>query len=139
MEKEQEKQLQELYINLQLLGNAIKQLQQQIQALEQNAVDLEIVKSSLDELAGVSVDSPILVPIADGIFFKASLQDNEELIVNVGGNIAVKKRLPDAKEYINERIEEIKNNREEMINQLNSILGQTQKLQEKFNSMVKEG
>jgi len=138
MEKEKEKEMQELYVNLQLLTNAIKQIQKQIQMLEEQFVDMQVVKSSLDELGEAKIDSSILVPMANGIFCKASLQDNKEVIMNVGGNVAVKKSIPDAKEYIDERIEELKKNREEMTGQLNSAMAQTQKLQEKFNSVVGE-
>ena len=138
MEKEKEKEMQELYINLQLLTNAIKQLQRQIQMLEERFVEMQVVKSSLDELGEVKVGSSILVPISDGIFCKASLQDNKELLMNIGGSIVVKKGIPDAKEYIDERIEELKKNREEMSGQLNTVVEQTQRLQDKFNSLVKE-
>jgi len=138
MEPEKEKEMQELYVNLQLLTNAIKQLQRQIQMLEEQFMNMQVVKSSLDELAEVKVNSPILVPVADGIFCKATLQDNKELLMNIGGSIAVKKGIPDAKEYIDERLEELKKNREEMTGQLASVVEQTQKLQDKFNSLVKE-
>lgn len=138
MEKEKEKEMQELYINLQLLTNAIKQLQKQIQLLEEQFINMQVVKSSLDELSEVKVNSPILVPVAEGIFCSASLEDNKELLMNIGGNIAVKKSIPDAKEYIDERLKELEKNREEMTEQLTSVVEQTQKLQDKFNSLVKE-
>ncbi len=107
MENEQEKQ--ELMMKLGFFEQQIRQIQQQIQAIEQGIVEMTSLNIGLEELQGKK-DSEILAPIGRGIYAKAKLL-SEELLVNVGSNNLVTKNIPDTRKLIEEqtrKLEEIK-------------------------------
>ncbi|MEJ2267588.1 MAG: hypothetical protein P8X70_00745, partial [Nanoarchaeota archaeon] len=74
---------QELMFKFRMFEQQIKQLQQQIQAVEQGVGELSSLDIGLDELKG-SEGKEIMAPIGRGIYIKAKLL-SEELTVDIGG------------------------------------------------------
>ena len=90
--EENQKELQKMYLELQLLDEQMKQIQKQITMLDEQLVELNNTIQALDDFNKTSVGSNILVPLSPGVFANAELKDNKELLVNVGSNIVVKKK-----------------------------------------------
>jgi prefoldin alpha subunit len=101
--------MQEKMMKMQILEQQIVTVQKQLQQLEEQMVDLEITKQSLKELRKSKKGVETLSMLSPGIFVKTSLADNKDVIINVGGNVAVKKKAEDAEKMIEEQIEDINN------------------------------
>lgn len=101
-------ELQEKYIELQILDQTIRQLQQQLSILDQQLFELQRLNESLDEISKVNPNSEILTPLGAGIFIKTQLKDNKEVFMNVGSNIVTKKTIEESKKIINEQLQKIK-------------------------------
>lgn len=134
-----DKEMQKRYLELQLIDHQIKQLQKQIEMIESQLVELESVSQSLGELGNVDVGTEMFVPISGGVFVKAELKDNKELIVNVGAGTAVKKTIPETLKMITDQANEIVRAREELLLQLQSIVSKARKIQEELEKMQEEG
>ncbi len=93
------KQIQEKYMQMQLIEQQMQQIQKQLQLLENQLQELNLTLQALDDLKNTKPGTDILVPIASGIFFKAELKDNEELALNVGADTVVKKSNEGATSY----------------------------------------
>jgi prefoldin alpha subunit len=104
---EERKKIQEKALKLQVLEQQIIAVQKQIQQLEEQLEELNITKQSIEDLKKAKKGAETLSMISPGIFIKTSLLDNEEVIINVGANVAVKKKAEDAKKMIENQIEEI--------------------------------
>ena len=117
MENEQEKQ--ELMMKLGFFEQQIRQIQQQIQAIEQGIVEMTSLNAGLEELQGKK-DSEILAPIGRGIYAKAKLL-SEELLVNVGSSNLVTKNIPDTRKIIEEQIKKLEEIKTEMNNNLENL------------------
>jgi prefoldin alpha subunit len=102
-----EENLQSKYYEFQLIGEQIKQLQQQGAALDEQMQELQQAMQGLAELESGKEGADILVPISQGIFVKASLKETKNLIVSVGNNVMVKKDLASTIDMINERIDAV--------------------------------
>ncbi len=138
MTKEQDQQkAQQKYMELQMFDSQLKQIQQQVQSLESQAVEVEIVLNSLDELKKVSSGSEMLVPVANGIFAKAKLIDAENLIVNVGSNTAVTKKVDSTKDMMTSQILEIRSAQEQLSMQFNMILEKARQTEVEMQELVK--
>lgn len=107
--------MQQKYMELQVIDQQIKSMQQQLQAIENQMLDLMVTKQSIEELKDVKIDSETLSPIAGGIFVQSVIKDNKELIVNVGSNVAVKKTTEEVKKLIEKQIEEIQKVQTELL------------------------
>jgi prefoldin alpha subunit len=100
-----EENQQELMFKLSMFEQQIKQLQQQLQAVEQGIVEMNTLSLGLDELKGAE-GKEVMAPIGRGIFAKAKLL-SEELTVDIGGGNMVKKSIADTQKIIGEQVKKL--------------------------------
>ena len=102
-----EEDIQQKYMQFQTLQQQMQQINEHVELLNQQNADLDISKNALEELGKTAVDNEILAPIANGIFFKATLKDNQKLVLNVGSNTTVEKTIPEAVNLLTKQQQEI--------------------------------
>jgi len=102
-----EETIREQYSQFQYLQQHIEQISQHVELLSQQKMELEISINAVQELGKVPLQQELLAPIANGIFFKARLQDNQDLIVNVGSNVTVEKKVSDVVRLLEQQQQEI--------------------------------
>ena len=137
--KEQEKKVQEMYMEFQMLEQHIRQLQKQLEAVTQQLVELTVTSISLDEFNKIKPGKEIFVPLSSGIFAKASVKDTSELLVNVGANVVVQKDVASTKKLIQRQMEEIKKIREQMVDELEKLTSHAAQLEMQLQSMIGQG
>jgi len=130
------KELEQRYLALKILDQQIKQTQKKFMLLEQQAQELESTKEALDELCHVTPGTEILVPVANGVFAKATINDCQKLIVNVGANTSVTKPVADVKKIIDEQSVEIRKAEEEVSQQLQTLASQAQTIEQDMSSLL---
>jgi len=106
--KEQEQQ--QKYLQFQLLQQQIEQASQQLELITQQFNEIELSQDALKQLQEVPQDNEILASIAPGIFIKASLKDNQKLIVNVGANTTTEKTISQVIEMLEKQKKELEKN-----------------------------
>lgn len=134
-----EKAKQELgkkYMELQMLDSQIKQIQAQAQALEAQVIEVEKISQSLDELGNVKVGTEMFAPVAQGIFAKAELKENRELLVSVGGAAAVEKPIPDVKQMLAAQVSEIRKLQQEMAKQLEKLAFEADRVEHSLTHLL---
>ena len=134
--KNQEK-MQEKYLQMHMIDQQMKQLQQNMAAFEKQVEDMALVEESLRDLKNVKEGSEILVPLSSGIFVKAKIGDTNEYLVNVGSSVSVKKKGEDVIALIHEQQVEIQKIILEAAGQLEALARQAQDLQEEINALLK--
>ena len=92
-EAQNQQEMQEKFMMFQMLHKQIEQIQQHIEMMNQQKVELEISKNALETLGDTDVGTDVLAPVANGIFMKATLSDNQKLVVNVGSNVTTEKTV----------------------------------------------
>ena len=112
---------------LSMFEQQMRQMQQQLQMIEQAIMDMQIIDSGLDDIIG-GKDKEILAQIGKGIFVKTKLL-SEELTVDIGERNFVKKSVPETKEMIKEQIKkledvkkELENNQEQMAKEFEMVM-----------------
>ena len=130
------KELQEKYYLYQNLHQQIKQESDQLQELNNKLVELEYIKMSLDELKSVEAGSEILAPISSGIFIKAELKKNDELLVNVGGNTVVGKDVEETKALMDTQVREIEEYRDKQLQKLQGLVTRARELEKELSEMA---
>ena len=134
-EKNKEKKLQKLYLQFQILDQNIKQIQQQATTLNAQLVELVGATHNLEDLKNVKKGTEILVPISSGVYAKAEIKDNENILVNVGANTNVKKSVDDTKKIIETQIEEMKKLQKQMLEELNHLTTQAALIENEMNKI----
>jgi len=121
----------ELQIRFQMFEQQIMQIQQQIQAVDQALMEIDLLEKGLNDLVGKK-DSEILAPMGKGIFAKTKLL-SEELIVDVGGKNFVTKSIPETQELIKVQLEKLQEIKSQLENELEKINMELTKTMLNFN------
>jgi len=118
------KQQQDIIYSLGTYEQHIKQLSQQLQAVEENIVELNSLIFDLDE---IKKGKEVLAQVGKGIFVNANLT-SDELTVNVGERNFVKKNIPETKKLIKEQLSKLENVKKELEMKIDEIGGEIQRI-----------
>ncbi len=129
-----EKNIEEKYMQLQLLQQQVEQITDYVEKLQVHQKELEASIEALTELQKVKVNTEILAPIANGIFMKAELKDNQTLVVNIGADVTAEKSVSDVLKLLREQSEKIK----ESIMETEGVLKELHEHGRKFYQEINE-
>ena len=138
MEKDAEKEVRKKYIELQLMEQQMKQLQENAKVLDSQLAELIGVIQSLEDFKSVENRTQLWVPISNGIFTKAELIDNRELMVNVGADVVVKKSAEETKSLIAGQMDEIKKVQQKVVEELQRIAVKAMGIEKELNKLLSE-
>lgn len=85
----------------------MEKIQEHLQLMAQHHAELEISQNALKQLGEAKVGTEVLASIADGIFIRADLKDNQKVIVNVGSNTTVERSIPEAIDLLKQQHESL--------------------------------
>jgi len=103
----EDKKVEDKYMELQLLQQQAEQIAEYLEKLQLQQTELDTSIEALTELQKTKVNTEILAPVANGIFLKAELKDNQKLVVNVGSEVTVEKSIPEVITLLEEQKEKI--------------------------------
>ena len=110
---------QELMLKLSVYEQQIRQIQEQIQAINEAVVETSRINEDLNDLKG-SEGNEVMAAIGKGIFIKAKII-SEDLIVDVGGKNFVKKSVGETQKTISRQIQKLGEIKEELEAKLDEI------------------
>jgi len=131
-----EQEVQQKYMELQMISSQLKQVQQQVEVLSHQIVELSRVNESLEDISKAKKGTDIMAPLGSGIFIKASLKETKEVLLNVGGEIMVNKNTVDAKTLVSNQIEEMTKIMENLQNEYAKGATRAQEIQMEMQSMM---
>ncbi len=117
---------QEILFKLSMFEQQMRQLQQQLQAVEQGIVELSTLNIDLNELEK-GKGREIFASIGRGIFAKAKLL-SDELTVDIGEKNFVKKSVPETQKIINKQVEKLESAKEELNRGLEELSKEAEKI-----------
>ncbi len=111
---------QEKLMNLSLLEQEANQINQQLQIIEQQMIELQILKLHLDDIEKTKEKEEILASIGRNMFIQTSLS-SREIFVDVGAKTVLKKTPQEAKRVVDMDIERMTELRNKIMNELERI------------------
>ena len=120
-EKKNQREIQQKYLELQLINARSKQIEEHLMILDKQVIELMGIDQGLSELERVKINTKMLIPIANGLFVDGKIENNSDVLVNVGSNVVVRKSMKDAKELMKKQIVELQNYFKAMESELGSI------------------
>ncbi|MCK4429145.1 MAG: prefoldin subunit alpha [Candidatus Aenigmarchaeota archaeon] len=127
--KTEESQLQERYVQIELLNKQLEQISSQIGMLKMRIEELMSVGNAVEKASPGEGFSQI----GTGVFIKSEFKDTDAFLINIGKNIFVKMNKKEALDFINRKIEDMKTIHSHLANRIgelqNEIQGQIQELQ----------
>lgn len=117
-----------MYLQFQILQQQMEQINQNLEILNQQHAELDSSKNAVVEIRKIKIDNEILVPVANGIFIKAKLSDNNDLVVNVGANTTVTKDIEQVVGMLDKHQKEISTQIVEMEQLLQELQAEAMKI-----------
>jgi prefoldin alpha subunit len=114
-----EQEQQELIFKFSMYERQIREIQQQLEAIERGIVDLNTLNMGLNDLIG-SKDKEIYAQLGKGIFVNAKM-NSEDLNVDIGDGNFVKKSIPDTQKLIGEQTKKLNEIKRELETSLEDI------------------
>ncbi|MBU2638140.1 MAG: prefoldin subunit alpha [Nanoarchaeota archaeon] len=101
-------EMQQKYAEYQMLTSQVKQLVEQMQALEHQTRELEMLIEGVEELGKSSKGTEVLAALGGGLYVKTKLEKNNEVIINSGAKVMTTKTTDEAKALLSEQLGEVK-------------------------------
>lgn len=121
-----DKKQQELIFKLTIFEQQMRQLQEQLQAVEQAIIETSSLNLGLEDLKEAK-EKEALALIGKGIFAEARIT-SEDLIVDIGAKNFVKKSIPETQKIIKEQLKKLEEVRQEIEEKLEEINGEMTKI-----------
>jgi len=138
MEEEKRKDIEQKAVRLNLFENKLKEMEEQLMLIEKQINEFQVSQFALDELKEVKQGTDMLAPISPGIFVRAKILDNKEVLIDSGSKVFCKKNIDDAKDVLNEKINQIAELHEKFTQEINKIIETINEIQEELNKSLAE-
>lgn len=129
-----EEQLQQKYLQLQLVDQQAKQLQQQILTLEHQILEFKTIEESLNNISKTKNNTSLYSPLGLGMFIQAELKNNKEILMNVGSKTIVKKTIPEANDLLKKQTKQIEDAIKTLKAQLSNSIAMITKLSKEIET-----
>ena len=96
------------------------------------------IEVALDEIKKTKKGTEMLVPLGSGIFARADLKDNNELLLGVGSKVHVSKDIDETKKIISNQIRNMEDLAMEVEHGLLDISDQVQIIQQDLLKIVED-
>ena len=134
MNQQEQQELQQMVLEMNILDARFKEMQQQLTLIEQQAAELQVLENNINEIEKLEKkkDSESLSQVGQGIFVKSILKDTNEIFVNIGSKIVLKKSPEEAKQFIKKRTDQVMNVRNLVMQELNNMVLNIQLLEKQI-------
>jgi len=130
------KEIEEKAVQLNMLENKMGELEQEAVMLEKQMNELQLCQLALDELKNIKPETEMLAPISSGVFLRAKLLNNKEIIIDNGSKIFSKKNPEDAKEFLQKKINHFEELHERLSHEINSIIEVITNIEQELRKMI---
>ena len=138
MASNDEEELRRLSVELRFYEQAAEAMQSRLNMIGAVITDLTYAGVTLNALEKEKEGSELLVPVGGNSYVKVRLENTDKLIVGMGAGVSVEKTLPESKEIVKKRQEDLEKTRMSMQQQFVQVVERTKGLREKIESLVEE-
>jgi prefoldin alpha subunit len=133
-----EEELRQMTVEMRFYEQTAEALQSRLNMVNAVITDLTYAGITLSALENEKEGSELLVPMGGNSYVKAKLESPDKLIVGMGAGVSVEKTLPESKEIMKKRQEELEKTRMSMQQQFVQIMGKTKELREQIESLIEK-
>lgn len=115
-----------------MVHQQLEQLQNNLGTIEKQMMDVHAMKEAILAFNTIEGDEEMLVPLAAGVFMRATATSDKLLRVNVGQGVIVEKTAAQVQEMLDEQLNEMRKYEDHMHGQFDQLLAKLQRIEEEF-------
>jgi len=131
-----EEELRRLSVELRLLEQTAEAVQSRVNMVNAVMTDLTYANMALEGLEKEKENAELLVPIGGNSYVKARLESKDKLVVGIGAGVSIEKTLPETKEVVKKRVEELEKTRTSLQMQFSQVVDRINEKRGKFEALV---
>jgi len=120
-------ELTEMYVKYQQLRAQAEALANELEILKVSVSELQNTLDGLDTLKGKG-NAELLIPVGSGAMMKATLEDEDTVVVGIGAGLSIERPLDESRTYLESRKDEIFKSYEMGSKSLARLTSQIQKI-----------
>ena len=137
--EEDKKELQRKYLQMQMLQQYLKTMEQEKSMVEQKIIEMQTTLAALENMQKTKEGKEMWSPLGSDCFVQSDLKQTDQVIVGVGAGFYASKPIPDAKEVLVSRQNELEKIHKEMTKEMTSLVNQLQQLQPELARLAGQG
>ena len=131
-----EEELRRLNVEMRLLEQTAEAVQTRVNMVNAVITDLTYATMTLESLEKEKEGAELLVPIGGNSYAKTKLANPDKLIIGVGAGVSVEKTLPETKEIIKKRLEDLEKTRGALQQQFTQVADKINEDRGRFETLV---
>jgi prefoldin alpha subunit len=131
-----EEELRRLNVEMRLLEQTAEAVQTRVNMVNAVITDLTYATMTLEGLEEEKEGAELLVPIGGNSYAKTKLVNPDKMIVGVGAGVSVEKTLPETKEIIKKRLEDLEKTRGSLQQQFTQVADKINEDRGRFEALV---
>ena len=124
---------QDLMLELRALDEELKKLNSHLENMDGQLAELDESKQVVNKFSKLTKGEELRVPLASGIYIKASILDTKSLMINVGSNVTVEKTPEQVSKILDSQLEELSGYREQLVEQMKMLIARIEEIQAVFD------
>ena len=121
---------EQLMFEVQLLNQELMQVSEHMKQVQEQLQELALTEETIVELPQMKKDNEILIPLASGIFARATIIDTKNTIINAGAQVFVEQPLEKTQELIAEQKEKLEEYLTRLSMQFQQMYARMQEIQQ---------
>ena len=117
---EDQQKLEELVNEINMYKQQADLIQQQIEMIRASLTEVEILDKTLDDLKEKETVEAF-VPLGAGSFMRGEIKNTKEVIMSIGGGVAVAKDIAGAKDTISGQKKDLQDSLDKMMSNLQQV------------------
>jgi prefoldin alpha subunit len=133
-----EQELRKLIVEMRILEQTADTIQARLNMVNAVLTDLSLATMALETLEKEKADTELLVPVGGNSYVQAKLGSTDRIIVGIGAGVSIERTLPEAKEIIKKRLEDVDKNRITLQQQFNQVAQKMNEDRETYEALMSE-
>ncbi|MFH1978059.1 MAG: prefoldin subunit alpha [Candidatus Aenigmatarchaeota archaeon] len=132
-----QKEMQEKALMYQLLQRQLEEFNEKGMLLERKAGELGHTKNAMEELSKIKKGNKVMIPLGGESYTYGTVEDPENIMVEIGSNLVMKKTIKEAQDVVNDKradietlTKQIQEDITKMIAKMNEIAQEVQAAQQ---------
>jgi len=117
-----EQTIRKLSMELRYYEQTAEALQQRLSMMNAAMTDLTYANLTLESIEKEKENAEMMVPIGGSSYINVKLANPDKIVVGMGAGVSVEKTLPEAKDIIKQRLDELEKTRVQAQQQLSQIV-----------------
>ncbi len=117
-----EQTIRKLSMELRYYEQTAEALQQRLTMMNAAMTDLTYASLTLESIEKEKENAEMMVPIGGSSYINVKLANPDKVIVGMGAGVSVEKTLPEAKDIVKQRVDELDKTKGQMQQQLSQIV-----------------